>query len=75
MIRRTTIEIDQELLQRAKDALGQPTTRATVDEALRRAAAGAQDARALLAERQLDYLRTLGNHLDVDVLASDDMWR
>jgi Arc/MetJ family transcription regulator len=29
MIKRTTIEIDLELLDRAKEALGEPTTRAT----------------------------------------------
>jgi peptidylprolyl isomerase len=32
----TTIEIDEELLERAKRALGETTTRATVEEALRR---------------------------------------
>lgn len=36
IIRRTTIEIDEELLQRAKRALGCATTRATIEEALRR---------------------------------------
>jgi Arc/MetJ family transcription regulator len=37
MLKRTTLEIDDELLARAKRALGSPTTRATVEEALRRA--------------------------------------
>jgi len=36
MIKRTTIEIDEELLVRAKRALGEKTARATVEEALRR---------------------------------------
>lgn len=34
--RRTTIEIDASLLSRAQQALGSTTTRATVEEALRR---------------------------------------
>ena len=38
MVKRTTIELDEELLRRAKRALGGGTTRATVEEALRRAA-------------------------------------
>ncbi len=42
MIKRTTIELDIQLLDRAKRALGQPTTRATVEEALRRAAEQAE---------------------------------
>jgi len=37
MIKRTTIEIDDDLLNRAKEALGEATARATVEEALRRA--------------------------------------
>ena len=38
MLKRTTIEIDDELLARAKRALGETTARATVEEALRRVA-------------------------------------
>ena len=43
MIKRTTIEIDEELLVRAKNALGSQTTRATIEEALRRAAEEAEN--------------------------------
>ncbi len=75
MIKRTTIEIDQQLLERAKRALDCPTTRATVEEALRRAAEQGEKEHERRAA-QLDYfLRTLPEHVDMDVLASDEMWR
>lgn len=75
MKRRTTIEIDDELLARARQALGNPTARATVEEGLRRIANAAEDESSARAERQLDYLRRLGTHVDVAVLASEEMWR
>jgi Arc/MetJ family transcription regulator len=75
MIKRTTIEIDEELLMRAKRALGAQTTRATVEEALRQAASAAEQARSERAARQLGYLERLATYIDPDVLASDDMWR
>jgi Arc/MetJ family transcription regulator len=75
MIRRTTIEIDDELLERAKRALGSGTARATVEEALRRAADTAEDERARRRARQLKYLERLGERADLDVLASEQMWR
>ncbi|HZR01367.1 MAG TPA: type II toxin-antitoxin system VapB family antitoxin [Chloroflexota bacterium] len=75
MVKRTTIEIDEELLARAKRALGGSTTRWTVEEALRRAAQAAEDERARRAEAQRCYLEVLGDHADLDVLASDEMWR
>ena len=75
MRKRTTIEIDEGLLARAKRALGLDTTRETVEEALRRAAEKAEDARAHVAEEQLRYLTSLGGRADLDVLASEEMWR
>ena len=42
MPKRTTIELDEDLLARAKLALGEKTTRGVVEEALRRAAEGAE---------------------------------
>ena len=75
MIRRTTIEIDEQLLARAKKALGAATARATVEEALRRAADGAESAQAERAARQSRYLERLEAHSDLVVLASRDMWR
>jgi Arc/MetJ family transcription regulator len=75
MKRRTTIEIDDALLERARKALGSTTTRATVEEALRRAAERAESEQSDRAARQLEYLKDLGSHVDLEVLASDEMWR
>ena len=75
MTRRTTIELDEELVARAKKALGSTTTRATVEEALRRAADGAEEDRSQRAKQRMAYLRQLGKHVDLDVLASEEMWR
>lgn len=75
MIRRTTIEIDEELLARAKRALGQTTARATVDEALRRAAQDAEDDHSVQALKQQDFLSRLAVRIDSTVLASGEMWR
>lgn len=75
MVRRTTIEIDEELLERAKRALHSPTTRATVEEALRRAADAAEAEHDDRMAKQLAYLERLGERVDLDVLASDQMWR
>lgn len=75
MTRRTTIEIDEELLGRAKRALGANTTRATVEEALRRAAMAEEALHAEQAARQRHYLQRLTTRVDLDVLASEAMWR
>lgn len=75
MKRRTTIEIDEELLARARRALGNRTTRATVEEALRRLADAAATERSERTERQLGYLRRLNARVDLAVLTSEEMWR
>lgn len=75
MIKRTTIEIDLELLDRAKEALGEPTTRATVETALRRATEAVESEREQRAARQKRYFATLGARADLGVLASEEMWR
>ena len=75
MKKRTTIELDDELVARAREALGAKTTRATVEEALRRAAASAEDEGARRAEGQIRYLVGLPDLVDIDVLASEEMWR
>ena len=75
MRRRTTIELDEELLARAKRALGRSTTRATVEEALRRAAEGAEGEQQRRAARQLEYLERLVTLVDLDVLKAEEMWR
>ncbi len=75
MPKRTTIEIDELLLQRAKRALGSTTTRSTVEEALRRAADSAEDDRANRAAQQVAYLQRLKSRVDLRVLRSDEMWQ
>jgi Arc/MetJ family transcription regulator len=75
MPKRTTIEIDEELLARARRALGQATTRATVEEALRRAADRSEGEQAERVSKQSRFLDGLHERLDVSVLSSDAMWR
>ncbi|HVF14723.1 MAG TPA: type II toxin-antitoxin system VapB family antitoxin [Acidimicrobiales bacterium] len=75
MAKRTTIEIDEELLARAKKALGRETTRATVDEALRRAVEGADAEHDDRSARQTQYLERLDSRIDPSVLLSEQMWR
>lgn len=74
-MRRTTVEIDEKLLERAKRALGQTTTRGAIEEALRRAAASAEDEHAHRASRQRRYLEKLPSRIDPTVLSSGEMWR
>lgn len=75
MPKRTTVEIDEELLARAKRALGHTTTRATVEEALRRAADSAEGEQAERTARQARFLDCLGSRVDVSVLLSEEVWR
>lgn len=75
MKRRTTIELDEALLARARRALGGSTTRATVEEALRRLAESTEAARDEVRTRQRRYFEQLGARTDLQVLASDAMWR
>jgi len=75
MARRTTIEIDEVLLDRAMAALGCTTMRATIEEALRRAADLAADQVERAAVAQNSYLDRLAARADLDVLASGEMWR
>lgn len=74
-VRRTTIELDEDLVARARAALGAPTTRATVEEALRRVAASAGREQEERASRQRSYLELLDSRVDASVLGSDEMWR
>ena len=75
MLRRTTIELDQDLVARAKKALGAKTTRETVEASLRRAVQGAEGDRARRAAEQRAYLQRLCVHADIKVLNSEEMWR
>ncbi len=74
-MKRTTIEIDEELLARAKRALGHTTTRATVEDALRRAADTAESEQGERAARQRRFFDGLGGRVDVSVLRAEEMWR
>ena len=75
MIRRTTIDLDTDLVDQAKRALGLTTTRAAVEEALRRAAAAAGESQMELARLQRDYFKNLERWADLELLASGEMWR
>jgi Arc/MetJ family transcription regulator len=75
MQKRTTIEIDMELLARARRALGSNTTRSTVEEALRRAAEAAEVEGSDRAVRQRAFFERLRDRVDLDVLRSEEMWR
>jgi Arc/MetJ family transcription regulator len=75
MLRRTTIELDPELVARAKRALGVPTTRGVVEEALRRVAMEAEAEGAERAARQRRYVERMGSRDDLTILASEEMWR
>jgi Arc/MetJ family transcription regulator len=75
MIKRTTIEIDQDLLERARAALGETTTRGTVEKALKRVADQTEIESARRAANQRNYLESLAKHADLAVLASEEMWR
>jgi Arc/MetJ family transcription regulator len=75
MIRRTTIELDEDLVAEARAALGQPTVRATVEEALRRAI---QTERSTERERrvnQIEALKRASRFIDDEVLLSGEAWR
>jgi len=75
MVKRTTIEIDEELLERAKRSLGRGTARATIEEALRLAVEATERERTERRARQMEYLDSLAENIDLEVLASDEMWR
>jgi len=72
---RTTIEIDDALVDEAKRVLGTTTIRATVEEALRRSVQAGRDEAAADADRQKSFLDEFAARVDLDVLASDEMWK
>lgn len=74
MIKRTTIEIGDDLLNRAKRALDEATARATPAEALGRVAAVPETERARRVAKQRRHLEQLGLRVDAAVLASEQMW-
>ena len=75
MIKRTTIEIDQDLLDRARKALGETTTRGTVERALRLVVDSTEKERARRTVNQRRYLKLLTARVDISVLMSEEVWR
>ncbi len=75
MVKRTTVELDEKLLERARLTLGQTTTRATIEEALRRAIDSEESTRQYRRKRLAKYFDTLEKHADLEILASEEMWR
>ena len=75
MVRRTTIELDQDLVARAKKALGAKTTRAAVEAALRKAVEIGEGVHARRAAEQRTYLQRFRGHVDLKILNSEEMWR
>jgi len=74
-MKRTTIEIDEILLERAKRALRLDTTRATVEEALRRVVEVEEDAQGRRVAAQRSYLGNVAAHVDAEVMRTDEAWR
>lgn len=72
MIRRTTVDLDLELLEQARAALGCDTARATIHEALRRVLDSTGGGRV---SARSAYLDLLSGWVDLEVLASRDAWR
>ncbi len=75
MTRRTTIELDEDLVTRAKKALGAKTTRAAVEAALQRVVESVEGDRDRRGAGQRAYLERLSEHADMGVLNSEEMWR
>ena len=75
MPKRTTVEIDEKLLAKAKRVLAMKTTRDTIEESLRRVVADEEAQETERASRQSRYLDDLSHLVDTDVLRSDEMWR
>jgi Arc/MetJ family transcription regulator len=75
MIRRTTIELDEDLVAEARVVLGQPTVRATVEEALRRSIQSEKSTDRARRVKQIDALQRAARLIDEDVLLSGEAWR
>lgn len=75
MIKRTTIELDVELVAQARAVLGQATVRATVEEALRRAVQSEKSTDRSVRVAQIDAMRRAARLIDEQVLLSGEAWR
>lgn len=74
MIKRTTFELDTDLLERARVALRAPSMKAAIEESLRRVVVDSESV-VHHSVTQLGSLISLLEHADLDVMASDEMWR
>ena len=75
MIRRTTIELDEDLVSAARVALKQTTTRSTVEAALRLAIATTQKVDQEARRAQIAATKRLSKLIDSEVLMSGEAWR
>jgi Arc/MetJ family transcription regulator len=73
-VKRTTIELDEELVKAAQRVTGK-TVRATVEEALRGLVATAERERQAKRSRVAAHLDIAHNAVDVEVLQADEAWR
>jgi Arc/MetJ family transcription regulator len=73
-VKRTTIELDEELVKAAQRVTGQ-TVRATVEEALRGLVAAAERDRQAKRSRVSTHLDIAHSAVDVKVLQADEAWR
>lgn len=73
-VKRTTIELDQDLVKDAQRVTGQ-TVRATVEEALRRLITSAEQERNARRSRVAAHFDIAHGAVDVNVLESDEAWR
>lgn len=73
-VRRTTIELDEDLLRAAQAATGQ-TLRSTVEEALRRLVSDAERQTSARRRRIAEHIATAEAQIDVGVLLADQAWR
>jgi len=73
-VKRTTIELDVELVQAAQQVTGR-TLRATVEEALRGLVATAERDRQAKRSRVAAHLDIAHSAVDVNILQSDEAWR
>jgi Arc/MetJ family transcription regulator len=75
MIRRTIIELDDDLVAEAGKVLDQPTVRATVEEALRRAIQSRKASDHARRAEQIEAMKRATRFIDEDALLGSEAWR
>ncbi|MGV9803810.1 type II toxin-antitoxin system VapB family antitoxin [Mycobacterium sp. NPDC003449] len=73
-VRRTTIELDEDLVKAAQRVTGQ-TVRSTVEEGLRRLVSAAESEREARRSRMTAHFSDARNAVDTDALQTDEAWR